>query len=79
MTTRGAWLYFHTGYSLPSNKHTFVLEHIGSAGSFFFFLSFAQIIFPAAEGEHDTMVNTCAQGTACFKAWLGVTNIPRGG
>lgn len=77
MTTRGARLYFHAGYSLPSNKHTFVLEHIGSAGSFFF--SFAQIIFPAAEGKHDAMVNTCAQGAACFKAWFGVTDIPRGG
>lgn len=77
MTTRGAWLHFHTGCSLPSNKHTFVLEHIGSAGSLFF--SFAQIVFRAAEGKHDAMVNTCARGAACLKAWFGVTDIPRGG
>lgn len=69
---------FTPGTPLPLNKHTFVLEHIDLAGSPFFF-SFAQIIFPAAEGKHDAMVNTCAGGAACFEAWFGVTDTPRGG
>lgn len=61
---------------LPASEQTHLCFGAHQLRSTFLF---AQIIFPTAEGKHDAMANTCTLGDAYFKAWLEVSDVPRGG